>query len=74
MVHGKWLYLLAVDPKSRRSGVATGLVTYATDQLRKSGCEKLNLQVLDDNASAEPFYESLGFIEEPRTTMGKLFV
>jgi ribosomal protein S18 acetylase RimI-like enzyme len=58
--------------------VIGGGYTNSTDHLRKPGCEKLNLQVRDDNASAESFYESLGFIlgliKEPRTSMGKLFV
>ena len=58
--------------------VIRGGYTNSTDHLRKPGCEKLNLQVRDDNASAESFYESLGFIlgliKEPRTSMGTLFV
>jgi ribosomal protein S18 acetylase RimI-like enzyme len=72
--HRGWLYQLAVDPNKRRSGVATGLVKYATSHLRKLGCEKLNLQVRDGNAAAESFYESLGFMKEPRTSMGKLLI
>lgn len=53
-------------------GVASGLVKYAVECLRNLGCEKLNLQVREGNAAAESFYESLGFIKEPRTSMGKL--
>jgi ribosomal protein S18 acetylase RimI-like enzyme len=66
--------------------VIGGGYTNPTDHLRKPGCEKLNLQVRNGNASAESFYESLGFIlgyilgyilgliKEPRTSMGKLLV
>jgi len=72
--HRGWLYQLAVDPDKRRSGIATGLVKYATERLRKLGCEKLNLQVREGNAPAESFYESLGFTKEPRTSMGKLLL
>lgn len=72
--HRGWLYQLAVDPGRRRSGVATGLVEYATEWLSKQGCEKLNLQVREGNAAAESFYESLGFTKEPRTSMGKLLL
>lgn len=70
--HRGWLYQLAVHPTRRRSGVASGLVKYAAECLRNLGCEKLNLQVREGNAAAESFYESLGFIKEPRTSMGKL--
>ena len=72
--HRGWLYQLAVDPTRRRSGLATGLVRYATECLRALGCKKLNLQVRERNVEAESFYESLGFIKEPRTSMGKLVV
>ena len=72
--HRGWLYQLAVDPTRRRSGVATGLARYATECLRALGCKKLNLQVRERNVEAEAFYESLGFIKEPRTSMGKLVI
>ena len=72
--HRGWLYQLAVDPGRRRSGIATGLVKYATECLRKLGCKKLNLQAREGNVTAESFYESLGFTKEPRTSMGKLLL
>jgi hypothetical protein len=32
---------------------------------------KINLQIADGNEGVTPFYESLGYVVEPRISMGK---
>lgn len=69
--HRGWLYTVAVKPDRRRQGVATALVRHAEQALAKLGCVKLNLQVRGRDDGARAFYESLGYVAEPRLSMGK---
>lgn len=70
--HRGWLYSLAVRSDQRRHGIGTQLVRHAEAVLAKRGCLKLNLQVRAENAEVLAFYESLGYQNEPRISMGKL--
>jgi ribosomal protein S18 acetylase RimI-like enzyme len=38
------------------------------------GCPKLNLQIRADNQQVQLFYESLGYDEEDRISMGKKLI
>ncbi len=69
--HRGWLYAVAVDQTMRRRGIGERLVAYATAELKKRGCKKLNLQIRADNYSVEAFYKDLGFNVEERLSMGK---
>ena len=70
--HRGWLNLLAVDQRLRRAGIGTALVDDACRQLTSLGCRKLNIQIRDDNQDVVNFYTRLGFLQEPRVSMGKL--
>lgn len=69
--HRGWLYSVAVQPKHRKSGIGSALVLHAEDELARRGCMKVNLQVVSGNESVAAFYEALGFVTEPRVSMGK---
>jgi ribosomal protein S18 acetylase RimI-like enzyme len=66
-----WIYHLAVAPQHRRCGIATRLMRAAEAALRSLGCCKINLQVMETNASVVAFYRSLGYHVEERISMGR---
>lgn len=69
--HRGWLYSVAVHPEHRKRGIGSLLVARAERALTERGCLKINLQILQDNASVAAFYASLGYAVEPRVSMGK---
>ena len=69
--HRGWLYSVAVAPDHRRRGIATALVEHACRRLAELGCLKVNLQVREGKEEAARFYERLGFVAEPRISMGR---
>ncbi|NDC71656.1 MAG: GNAT family acetyltransferase, partial [Betaproteobacteria bacterium] len=70
--HRGWLYSVAVDPKRRLCGLGRSLVEHAERALADLGCMKVNLQLLATNEATAAFYKSLGYIVEPRVSMGKV--
>lgn len=66
-----WLYSIAVDNPYRRQGLGARLVASVEDHLFAMGCPKINLQVRAENEEVVAFYESLGYVIEPRVSMGK---
>lgn len=54
---------LAVDPESRRQGVATALGTAAVEWARKTSCHAVWVDVLSRFAGATALLKSLGFTE-----------
>ena len=69
--HRGWLYSVAVDAGHRKQGVGADLVAHAEQALAVRGCMKINLQIIGGNEAVAAFYESLGFLIEPRVSMGK---
>jgi ribosomal protein S18 acetylase RimI-like enzyme len=69
--HRGWLYSLAVAPAHRRQGIGSRLVCHAESALITKGCVKINLQILEDNASVAAFYAALGYALEKRISLGK---
>lgn len=69
--HRGWIYSLAVLPNHRRAGIGSALVQHAEEALKRAGCLKINLQILEGNESVQRFYEALGFAVEKRISMGK---
>ena len=60
------LQRIAVDPRYRRRGVATRLLDVVVGQARRSGAERLLLEVREDNGPALAFYAARGFVELDR--------
>ena len=53
--------IVAVKEKYRRKGVASALMKKEEDLLKKTGVEKLYLEVRESNAAAQSLYEKLGY-------------
>ncbi|MDM0012458.1 GNAT family acetyltransferase [Variovorax sp. J22P168] len=69
--HRGWLYSVAVDPERRGGGIGSALVAHAEAALAALGCMKINLQIVGGNEAVTAFYEALGYVVEPRISMGK---
>jgi len=69
--HRGWLYSLAVHSDHQRQGIARRLVICLEQALIKRGCQKLNLQVRNDNGAVMEFYRHCGFEIEDRISFGK---
>ena len=70
--HRGWLYAIAVHPERRRTGLGSLLVRHAEQALASLGCMKVNLQLVATNEATAAFYRSLGYLVEPRISMGKV--
>lgn len=57
---------LAVLPKFRRRGMAGRLLAWVADRLSAAGCQRLLLEVAEDNAAARALYGKLGFDQTGR--------
>ena len=55
------LYLLAVEPQHRRSGVGTAMVAWLEKSCRTAGIQSIRLEVRADNKLALAFYSRLGY-------------
>ena len=52
---------VCVDPIHRRKGYANRLLSFALEQMRGAGAEKVFLEVRESNAAARALYEKVGF-------------
>lgn len=55
------LVLLAVQPRSRRQGVARRLLAWLLESARVAGIAELSLELRAGNADARAFYRAMGF-------------
>ena len=69
--HRGWINYLAVDPASRRLGLARSMMAAVEERLGRLGCAKINLQIRSDNRDAIAFYQRIGFGEDAVLSMGK---
>jgi ribosomal protein S18 acetylase RimI-like enzyme len=70
--HRGWISRVAVLRSHRHRGVARAMMIDAEQRLAALGAPKINLQVNTPNAVVVSFYERLGYVIEPRISMGKL--
>ena len=68
--HRGWLYSVAISPEIRRMGIGSKLVKHTIKQLHRLGCSKINLQIVEGNEQVVEFYQTLGFNQEARISMG----
>ena len=62
--HGKeywWVLTMYVEPRHRRRGIATKLLTTVKEAALENGVQTVNLRVERDNVVAQRLYESVGF-------------
>ena len=69
--HRGWIYRAVTHRDHRRRGLARQMVARAEAWLAERGAPKINLQIDGANASAQAFWERVGFVVEPRISMGK---
>jgi ribosomal protein S18 acetylase RimI-like enzyme len=69
-----WLEDLYVADAARRAGLGRALVEAAFERARERGCQRMELDVNEQNAEALAFYERLGFTTEPKPPGRTLFV
>jgi hypothetical protein len=69
--HRGWLYSLGVDPAQRAHGVGRLLLSHAEVELKKLGCPKVNVQVLETNLGAQAFWQAAGYTADPVTSFGR---
>lgn len=55
------IYELYVDPAHRRKGIATVCAQRVLDELRNVPVAKIHLEIVEKNAAARRFWQSLGF-------------
>ncbi|BAU05085.1 GNAT family N-acetyltransferase [Fischerella sp. NIES-3754] len=55
------IFLLYVEPKHRRRGIATALMRYAEDWAKNRGDRQMGLQVFQSNQAALSLYSGLGY-------------
>jgi ribosomal protein S18 acetylase RimI-like enzyme len=55
------IFLLYVEPKHRRRGIATALMRYAEDWAKNRGDRQMGLQVFQSNQAALNLYSGLGY-------------
>lgn len=60
------LYRLAVDPHSRREGIASALVTEGERRLLEQGCVRITALVLHDEEPATGFWRAVGYVHDAR--------
>ncbi|EIK97223.1 putative acetyltransferase [Pseudomonas sp. M47T1] len=70
--HRGWLYSVAVHPHWQKHGIGAALVRHAEAALTALGCLKINLQITAGNDAVVGFYQRLGYVVEPRISMGKV--
>ena len=68
--HRGWINYLAITPESQRHGYGRRLVQKAIDELKKMGCQKINLQVRKGNFKVIDFYKNMGFKEDAVVSLG----
>ncbi len=60
------LQRIAVAPEARRTGRASALLEEVLRRARRTGADRMLLEVRPDNAGAIAFYASAGFVEVDR--------
>ncbi len=69
--HRGTVYYVSVDPDCQGSGYGRDVMTAAEDWLIAKGVWKLNLLIREENTEVRGFYESIGYLHEPRTAMAR---
>jgi ribosomal protein S18 acetylase RimI-like enzyme len=69
--HRGWLYSLGVHPSRREHGIGRLLLSHAEIALKKLGCPKVNVQVLQTNEGSQAFWQAAGYKADPVTSYGR---
>jgi ribosomal protein S18 acetylase RimI-like enzyme len=69
--HRGWVYYVAVEPGRHGQDLGRRIMTAAEDRLKAAGVPKLHLMVRGSNTRVVGFYQRLGYMVEPITTMSR---
>jgi ribosomal protein S18 acetylase RimI-like enzyme len=69
--HRGWIYYLAVEPDTQRSGRGRTMMAACETWLQARGAPKVLAMVRTSNAAVLGFYEALGFADQETVVMGK---
>ena len=69
--HRGWLYYVAVTPKLQGSGLGRRMIAAGEDWMRARGIQKSQLIIRATNTKVRGFYETLGYVEQPRVMMSR---
>ena len=69
--HRGWLYSLGVHPSHREHGIGRLLLSHAETELKRLGCPKVNVQVLDRNEGSQAFWRAAGYAPDPVVSLGR---
>jgi len=72
--HRGWINYLAVLPEYRKQGIGRALMLEAEARLLARGCPKINLQIRTGNTGVIAFYESIGYLDDKATSLGKRLI
>jgi ribosomal protein S18 acetylase RimI-like enzyme len=68
--HRGWINYLAITPENQGHGYGRKLVQKAINELKKMGCQKINLQVRKTSVKMIDFYKNMGFKEDAVVSLG----
>jgi len=69
--HRGWIYYVAVEPGRQGQDLGRRIVTAAQDRLQAAGVPKVHLMVRGSNTHVVGFYQRLGYMVEPITSMSR---
>ena len=72
--HRGWLNYFAVLPNFQKRGFGKQLMTFGEMALIEKECQKLNLQIRNDNTKAINFYQKVGYKEDAAVSFGKRLI
>ena len=72
--HRGWLYYVAVSTERRGENLGTAMVAHAEAWFRNIGILKVELMIRPENEGVRAFYESIGYVVEPRVVMSRWLI
>ena len=72
--HRGWLYYVAVSPARQGENLGKAMVAHAEAWFREIGILKVELMIRPENGGVHAFYESMGYVVEPRVVMSRWLI
>lgn len=69
-----YISLIVVSKDFRRQNIGSALIKICEDASKKSGMNKIRLEVDEDNTNAQIFYQNLGFVFVPTEEINKIYM
>jgi ribosomal protein S18 acetylase RimI-like enzyme len=72
--HRGWIYYLTVDPDFRKRGFGSLIIKEVEQQIKRTGCPKINVMVRKSNQAIVDFYNNHGYVLDEVSCFGKRLV